>query len=185
MQELQVLVGFGGFVALLLWGVHMVQTGVQRAFGKTFGLWIGRALGSLPRAFLTGLGITAAIQSSTATGLMITGFAIDGLVSLAPGLAAMLGANVGTTLIVQVLSFNPTYLAPALILAGVWMFRHYAPGRSRDLGRVFIGLGLLLLALNELVTMFEPLKTAPMLGSALQALGGMPLLALAASTALT
>jgi phosphate:Na+ symporter len=185
MRELQVLLGFGGFVALLLWGVHMVQTGVQRAFGKTFGLWMGRAMGSLPRAFVTGLLITAAIQSSTATGLMITGFAMDGLVSLVPGLAAMLGANVGTTLIVQVLSFNPAYLAPALILAGVWMFRHYAPGRARDLGRVFIGLGLLLLALQELVTMFEPLKSAPMLGSALQALGEAPLLALAASTALT
>ena len=185
MPELQVLLGFGGFVALLLWGVHMVQTGVQRAFGKTFGLWMGRAMGSLPRAFLTGLAITAAVQSSTATGLMITGFAMDGLVSLAPGLSAMLGANVGTTLIVQVLSFNPTYLAPALILVGVWMFRHHTPGRARDLGRVFIGLGLLLLALHELVTMFEPLRSAPTLGSALRTLGSMPLLALAASTALT
>ena len=185
MRELQVLLGFGGFVALLLWGVHMVQTGVQRAFGKTFGLWMGRAMGSLPRAFLTGLLITAAIQSSTATGLMITGFAQNGLVSLVPGLAAMLGANVGTTLIVQVLSFNPTYLAPAFILLGVWMFRRYAPGRTRDLGRVFIGLGLLLLALHELVTLFEPLNNAPLLGNALQTLAGMPLLALAASTALT
>ena len=55
----------------------------------------------------------------------------------------MLGANVGTTLIVQLLSFDLTSLAPILILAGVWMFRRYPPGRTRDLGRVFIGLGLL------------------------------------------
>ncbi|MFT0534139.1 Na/Pi cotransporter family protein [Castellaniella hirudinis] len=185
MQELQVIIAFSGFIALLLWGVHMVQTGVQRAFGKTLGLWMGRAMGSLPRAFGTGLVITAAIQSSTATGLMITGFAVTGLVSLVPGLAAMLGANVGTTLIVQALSFNPTALAPGLILVGVWMFRHYAPGRARDLGRAFIGLGLLLLSLNELVTMFEPLKNAPMLGTALDALGDAPVLALIASTALT
>ncbi|WP_298015078.1 Na/Pi cotransporter family protein [uncultured Castellaniella sp.] len=185
MKELQVIIAFSGFIALLLWGVHMVQTGVQRAFGKALGMWMARAMGSLPRAFSTGLLITAAIQSSTATGLMIAGFAMDGLVSLVPGLAAMLGANVGTTLIVQALSFNPTALAPGLILIGVWMFRHYAPGRARDLGRTFIGLGLLLLSLNELVSMFEPLKSAPMLGTALDALGDAPLLALLASTALT
>ncbi|WP_323017167.1 Na/Pi cotransporter family protein [Castellaniella sp.] len=185
MRELQVIVAFSGFIALLLWGVHMVQTGVQRAFGKNLGLWMGRAMGSLPRAFGTGLLVTAAIQSSTATGLMIAGFAMDGLVSLVPGLAAMLGANVGTTLIVQALSFNPTMLAPGLILIGVWMFRHYAPGRTRDLGRAFIGLGLLLLSLDELVSMFEPLNSAPMLGTALEALGEAPLLALLASTALT
>ncbi|WP_322997329.1 Na/Pi cotransporter family protein [Castellaniella sp.] len=185
MKEFQVIIAFSGFIALLLWGVHMVQTGVQRAFGKTLGLWMGRAMGSLPRAFGTGLAITAAIQSSTATGLMITGFAVTGLVSLVPGMAAMLGANVGTTLIVQALSFKPTALAPGLILIGVWMFRHYAPGRSRDLGRALIGLGLLLLSLSELVTMFEPLKSAPMLGTALDALGDAPFLALIASTALT
>ncbi|MGB6241938.1 MAG: Na/Pi cotransporter family protein [Castellaniella sp.] len=185
MKELQVIVAFSGFIALLLWGVHMVQTGVQRAFGKNLGLWMGRAMGSLPRAFGTGLLVTAAIQSSTATGLMIAGFAMDGLVSLTPGLAAMLGANVGTTLIVQALSFNPTMLAPGLILIGVWMFRHYEPGRTRDLGRAFIGLGLLLLSLHELVNMFEPLKSAPMLGTALDALGDAPVLALLASTALT
>lgn len=185
MRELQVIIAFSGFIALLLWGVHMLQTGVQRAFGKALGMGMARAMGSIPRAFGTGLLITAAIQSSTATGLMITGFAMDGLVSLVPGLAAMLGANVGTTLIVQALSFNPTALAPGSILIGVWMFRHYPPSRKRDLGRAFIGLGLLLLSLNELVTMFEPLQSAPMLGTALDALGDAPLLALLASTALT
>ena len=185
MRELQVLIAFGGFVALLLWGVHMVQTGVQRAFGKALGLWMGRAMGSPPRAFGTGLLITAAIQSSTATGLMITGFALDGLVPLVPGLAAMLGANVGTTLIVQALSFDLTALAPALVLVGVWMFRHYEPGRARDLGRTLIGLGLLLLALHQLVSLFEPLQNAPLLGSALLALAGAPVIALVASAALT
>lgn len=185
MREFQVLISFGGFVALLLWGVHMVQTGVQRAFGKALGLWMSRAMGSPPRAFGTGLLITAAIQSSTATGLMITGFALDGLVPLVPGLAAMLGANVGTTLIVQALSFDPTALAPGLMLIGVWMFRHYEPGRARDLGRALIGLGLLLLALHQLVTLFEPLQNAPLLGSALQALADAPVIALTASAALT
>src|SRR3546814_9243699 len=111
----------------------MVQSGVQRAFGASVGHSLSHALGTRLRAFLAGLGITAALQSSTATGLMITGFAAGGLVALVPGLAAMLGANVGTTLIVQVLSFNLTALAPVLILAGVWLFRRHQPGRRRDL----------------------------------------------------
>lgn len=176
---------FAGYVALLLWGVHMVQTGVQRAYGAALGAALGRALGTRLRAFGTGLGITAALQSSTATGLMITGFAAGGLVALGPALAAMLGANVGTTLIVQVLSFDLTSLAPALILAGVWMFRRYPPGRTRDLGRVFIGLGLLLLALHQLVSLFAPLQNAPLLALILDALATQPVAAVLLAAALT
>ena len=185
MSGLIPLLDFAGYVALLLWGVHMVQTGVQRAFGAALGAALGRALGTRLRAFSTGLGITAALQSSTATGLMITGFAAGGLVGLAPALAAMLGANVGTTLIVQVLSFDLTSLAPILILAGVWMFRRYPPGRTRDLGRVFIGLGLLLLSLHQLVELFSPLQNAPLLGQILSALGTQPVAAVLLSAALT
>jgi phosphate:Na+ symporter len=146
---------------------------------------MGHATKSAPRAFSTGLLVTAAIQSSTATGLMITSFARDGLIPLVPGLIVMLGANIGTTLIVQVLSFNPTLLAPGFVLAGVWMFRHYAPGRARDLGRAFIGLGLLLMSLQGLAAIFEPLKSAPELNNALQTLSTLPAVALAASTLLT
>lgn len=185
MSGLIPLLDFAGYVALLLWGVHMVQTGVQRAFGAALGAALGRALGTRLRAFGTGLGITAALQSSTATGLMITGFAAGGLVGLAPALAAMLGANVGTTLIVQVLSFDLTALAPILILIGVWMFRRYPPGRTRDSGRVFVGLGLLLLSLHQLVALFAPLHDFPLFGQILDALSTQPVAAVLLSAALT
>lgn len=178
MKELFALLDFGGYIALLLWGVHMVQSGVQRAFGAALGVWMGRALGTRVRAFFTGLAITSAIQSSTATGLMITSFAAGGLVALGPGLAAMLGANVGTTLIVQLLSFNLTALAPGFILVGVWLFRRNQPSRRRDLGRVFIGLGLLLMALHQLVQLFAPLQDANLLRILLDALSDQPVIAL-------
>ena len=116
---------------------------------------------------------------------MITGFAAGGVVGLVPALAAMLGANVGTTLIVQLLSFDLTSLAPILILAGVWMFRRYPPGRTRDLGRVFIGLGLLLLSLHQLVQLFEPFQSAPMLGMVLEALSTQPVVAVLLSAIFT
>src|ERR1700759_4832516 len=144
------LLQLAGSVALLLWGVHMVQTGVQRAFGAKLRTWLGTALRNRLRAFLAGMGVTAVLQSSTATGLMVTGFAAGGLVDLVPALAVMLGANVGTTLIVQVLSFNVAEVAPVLILIGVTMFRRASAG-PRDFGRVLIGLGLVLTALNQFV----------------------------------
>ncbi len=117
------LLDLAGSVALLLWGVHMVQTGIQRAFGPELRRWLGTALHNRLAAFAAGLGVTAVLQSSTATGLMVAGFAAGGAVALVPALAVMLGANVGTTLIVQVLSFDVAGVAPALILLGVLLFR--------------------------------------------------------------
>ena len=112
------------------------------------------------RAFFAGIGVTALLQSSTATGLMTTGFAAGGVVALVPALAIMLGANVGTTLIVQVLSFDISVISPAVILAGVVMFRRDAQTSTHDLGRVFIGLGLLLLALHQLLSLLAGLENS-------------------------
>jgi phosphate:Na+ symporter len=148
-------IDLAGSVALLLWGMHMVQTGVQRAFGARLRSFLDGALRNRALAFLAGLGVTAVMQSSTATGLMVTGFAAGGLVELVPALAVMLGANVGTTLIVQVLSFDVAAVSPVLILAGVLLFRRATAG-PRDFGRVLIGLGLVLMALHQLVDLLTP-----------------------------
>src|ERR1700733_14882576 len=156
------LIDLAGSVALLLWGVHMVQTGVQRAFGAKLRSFLGRALRNRFKAFFAGIGVTTLLQSSTATGLMVTGFAAGGLVDLVPALAVMLGANVGTTLIVQVLSFDVAEIAPALILIGVLMFRR-ASAAPRDFGRVLIGLGLMLMALRNLLDLLIPFEDVPSL----------------------
>lgn len=84
-----------GAVALLLWGIHMVQTGVQRALGPHLRRLLGVALGNRVKALAAGLGVTALLQSSTATGLMVASFAGAGLVAVVPALAVMLGANIG------------------------------------------------------------------------------------------
>jgi phosphate:Na+ symporter len=158
-----------GAVALLLWGMRMIQTGVQRTFGTQLRGFLDSALRNRFKAFLAGMGVTAVLQSSTATGLMVTGFAAGGLVELVPALAVMLGANVGTTLIVQLLSFNVVAISPVLILAGVLMFRRATAG-LRDFGRVLIGLGLVLLALHQFLSLLAPDEDLPvlrlMLGSA-------------------
>jgi len=167
-----------GYVALLLWGIYLVQTGIQRAFGPRLRMMLGVALGNRISAFFAGLGVTAILQSSTATGLIVAGFAANGLVKLVPALAAMLGANVGTTLIVQVLSFDIARIAPVLVLVGVVMFRRDNATHIRDSGRVLIGLGLLLLALHLLLAELAPYRELPELWTALGALSGHPGLAI-------
>jgi phosphate:Na+ symporter len=178
------LVNLAGSVALLLWGVHMVQTGVQRALGARLRGLLGVALRNRVQAFLAGIGVTAILQSSTATGLMVTGFAAGGLVDLVPALAVMLGANVGSTLIVQALSFHVAEVAPALILIGVLMFRRTSAA-PRDFGRVLIGLGLLLMALNQFVGLLDPYEDVPSLRLLLGAVATQPVLDVILAAGLT
>lgn len=172
------LIELAGAVALLLWGVRMVQTGVQRAFGPRLRALLAAALRTRWRAFLAGIGVTAVLQSSTATGLMVTGFAAGGVVALEPALAVMLGANLGTTLIVQALSFDVARLAPALIALGFLMFRRGEATRSRDIGRVIIGLGLMLMALHQLLAAITPYEASPALRQVLSVIGAEPLVAM-------
>jgi phosphate:Na+ symporter len=91
-------------------------------------------------AFLAGCVLTAILQSSTATGIMTASFAAEGLVALVPALAIMLGANVGTTLIVHVLAFNISAVAPILFIVGLIALRGGGRSWVRDLGRTAIGL---------------------------------------------
>ena len=179
------LIDLAGAVALLIWGVHMVQTGVNRAFGPHLRRALGYALGNRFKAFAAGLGVTAILQSSTATGLMVTSFAAGGFVDLVPALAVMLGANVGTTLIVQALSFNVASVSFLLVLLGVLMFRRSSVTRTRDLGRVGIGLGLMLLALQHLLSLMTPYEDAPSLRILLGTIATQPLVDVLLAAGLT
>jgi len=180
-----VLLDLMGGVALLLWGLHMVQTGILRAFGSELRHLLSNALGNRFTALAGGLGLTTLLQSSTATALMTASFTAQGLVGLVPALAIMLGANIGTTLIVQLLSFNVVAVAPALFVMGVVAFRVGPRTRIRDLGRVAIGLGLVLLALHILVDTLAPAENAPVAREVLAAITGDPILCILLAAALT
>lgn len=163
----------------------MVGTGVQRGFGTLLRRWLGRNLGSRFRALLTGIGVTALLQSSTATGLLATSFTATGVMALAPALAVMLGANVGTALLTQVLSFNVALIGPPLVLVGVLVFRWAAGGRAKNIGRIGIGLGLMLMALSGLVHTLGPIENTPLLRPVVASLVSDPVLAVLAAAALT
>ena len=169
------LIDLAGSIALLLLGTQMVQTGMQRAFGAGLQSLLTRSLRDRGHAFVAGMGATALSQSGTATGSMTAGLAAAGHVELVPALAVMLGANVGATLIVQVLSFDVAAVSPALILVGVLMFRRTSNTRAHDLGRAFIGLGLMLLAMHELLDLMTDYEDAPSLRMLLGAASTIPL----------
>ncbi|MCK1637295.1 Na/Pi cotransporter family protein [Bradyrhizobium sp. 157] len=171
-----VLLDLMGGVALLLWGLHMVHSGILRAFGPNLRQLLAKALSNRFSSFAAGLGLTALLQSSTATALITSSFTSDGLVSLVPALAIMLGANVGTTLIVQILSFNIAAVSPVLFLIGLVAFRTGPRSRIKDIGRVFIGLGLMLLALHILLNTLAPAENAPGVRVFMNAITGDPVL---------
>jgi phosphate:Na+ symporter len=174
-----VLLNLVGGIALLLWGLHMVQSGILRAFGADLRRLLATALRNRFTALFAGIGATALLQSSTATALMTATFVGDGLVGLVPALAIMLGANIGTTLIVQVFSFDISMVAPVLLGIGVLVFKNSLRTKIRDLGRVAIGLGLMLLSLHILLDTLAPAEAAPNVRILLNAITGMPILNIA------
>ena len=117
---------------------------------------------------------------------MATSFISIGIIDLASGLAVMLGANVGTTLIVQLLSFNLAVVPSVLILIGFVVFRR-GDGNTRveESGRIVIGLGLMLLALRMLVHVTTPVENSPLVGTIMRSLAGQPLVATAIAAGFT
>ena len=170
MHGVETILNVLGSVTLLLWGVRMVRTGLTRAFGAA----LRRAIAACSRnrftAFLGGIAITGLLQSSTATSLLVSSFAGRGLIPLSIAFAIMLGADIGTTIAAQILSFDLGWVSPLLIGTGVIAFLSSESDKPRHLGRVAIGLGLMLLSLKLLAATTQPLRSAPAFMALLQGL---------------
>ncbi|WPC05050.1 Na/Pi cotransporter family protein [Pseudomonas benzenivorans] len=147
-------------IALLIWGTHIVRTGILRVYGSNLRKVLSHNVNRLPMAFVAGIGVTALVQSSNATALLVTSFVGQGLMALTPALAIMLGADVGTALMARVLTLDLGWLSPLLITLGVIFFLSRRQSRAGQLGRVGIGLGLMLLALELIVSAATPITQA-------------------------
>ena len=149
----------------------MVRTGVTRAFGASLRRIISKGTSNPIKAFFAGLVVTAILQSSTATSMIISSFVGRGLMSVAAGLAVMLGADVGTTIVAQALSFDFTWVAPFMMLSGYILFSVYQDkGKGEHLGTVLLGLGMMLFALSFIQTSATPLEHSKTLPLVLQPL---------------
>lgn len=174
-----------GSVSLLLWGLYMVRTGVTRAFGSELHRIVGRAVSNRISAFLSGIGVTLIVQSSTATALIISSFAAQGVIALPAALAVMLGADIGTTLVAQVLSFDLSLMPYILVLIGLVLHGPKRRSKTRQLGRAVFGLGLMLLALSLIVQSSEPLRTSVILQDIFSSISSEPIIAILLAALLT
>lgn len=157
-------------IALLVWGTHIVRTGMLRVFGENLRHVLSRSFANRFTAALAGLGVISLVQSSTATCLIVASFVGTGLVGTAAALAVMLGADIGTAVMALVFSFDLSWLSPFLISVGVVLFVSREKTMTGRVGRVLIGLGLITLALQLIVAATRPLTEAPAVRALLVAL---------------
>ncbi|KQW25860.1 Na/Pi cotransporter family protein [Acidovorax sp. Root402] len=157
-------------VALLIWGTHLVRTGILRVFGANLRQLIAHSVSSRFTAVLSGIGVTAVVQSSTATALIVSSFVGQGLVGLPAALAVMLGADVGTSVMAVVFSMDLSWLSPLFIFVGVVLFISRKDTAVGRVGRVLIGLGLMLLALRLITESTTVLTQSPTVRTLLGAL---------------
>ncbi|MEO8655014.1 MAG: Na/Pi cotransporter family protein, partial [Ramlibacter sp.] len=148
-------------ISLLVWGAHLVRTGILRVFGANLRNVLAHSVSSRWTAAVSGLGVTALVQSSTATALIISSFVGQGLVTLPLALAVMLGADVGTSLMTVVFSFDLSWLSPLFIFVGVVLFLSRQSQPVGRIGRILIGLGLMLLALRLVAASTEIMTQSP------------------------
>jgi phosphate:Na+ symporter len=156
----QTLLNFLASVALLVWGTHIVRSGVLRVYGADLRRVLSRSISGRASAFLAGLGVTSLVQSSSATALIASSFVAQNLIGLPAPLAIPLGADLATALMAQIFSLDLSWLSPLLILAGVIFFLSCRDTRAGQLGRVAIGLGLMLLALQLVMAATHPITEA-------------------------
>ena len=183
-----VIVNLLGGIALLLWGVRMVRTGVMRAYGDRLKNFIEHRVGNRLSAFTAGGFATAILGSGTAMALIVSGLAAAGAISTALGLAVLLGADVGSAIVSSVFASGSNlalWSSPLLIFAGYVIHSWSAELRPHNMGRILIGLGLMLLSLTLIKQASAPLSTASLFHELLTAVGKEPFLAFLIGAVLT
>ena len=148
-------------IALLVWGTHLVRTGILRVLGANLRNVLAKSVSNRFKAAASGIGVTALVQSSTATALIVSAFVGQGVMLLPSALAVMLGADIGTSLMAVLFSRDLSWLSPLFICVGVVLFIARQSTTVGRVGRVLIGLGLMLLALNLVTVSANVLTQSP------------------------
>ena len=163
MEILLLLINVAGAVALLLWSVRMVRTGFERARGDELRAAIKRSGSGRLKAAIMGTGVALLLQSSTAVAVLAAGFAATDILSVAQGIALLLGADLGSAIVAQILSFNVQGLIPVFLLIGGLLFFKGRSGYLRQIGRIILGIGMILISLQQLGNATVPLRDSAFL----------------------
>lgn len=162
MAILSFLISLAGATMLLLFAVRMVRTGIERSFGASFQRLMTENR-SLVGASMTGLMLAVVLQSSAAVALLATGFAASGYLAFPAGLAIVLGGDLGSALIIQVLSFKLDWLVPMLLAVGGWLFVKTEQKKWRQTGRILMGVAFILISLQFLRQAMDPIRDSAFL----------------------
>jgi len=172
-----VLVHLAGAVALLLWATRMVRTGVESAYGDVLRQKLRATMKNPFLSAATGMALSVAFQSSTAVTLLIGSFAGSGIVTGLSGILAVRGAEVGSALVVKVLSYDLSLLVPICLIAGAVLYRATEERSWRQMGLIIFGVGLMILSLEMMNTATEPLRDSSLLPVIIDYLSGDPVTA--------
>ncbi len=171
MQSTIVMINLFGAVALLLFGLAQVKDGVSRAFGAKLRTGLARGTHGGIRSFFSGFVATVALQSSTATALMVASFVERELVQPRMAQIVLLGANVGTAVTAWIVATGIEWLSPLIILIGIVLYRR-SSSTQQGAGAALIGIGLMLLSLQLLSLATEPMRQSPALAAFIGLLDG-------------
>lgn len=162
MTILNVLIHIAGATMLLLFAVRMVRTGIERSYGVYFQTMMTRHKSRL-RSGLIGAVMAMVLQSSSAVALLSAGFAGTGLLTFGAGLAIVLGADLGSAIVVRILSFRLDWLIPVLLTLGGWLFINSGARNGRQTGRILMGIAFILIALQFLKAAVDPIRDSAFL----------------------
>lgn len=180
-----VLVHLAGAVALMLFATRMVKTGVERAYGDVLRHRLRDTMRNPFMAVLAGTGLAIALQSSTAVTLLVGSFAGSGIVSGAAGQLAVRGAEIGSALVTKLLTFDLSLLVPVCLVTGTVMFMATERRDWRQIGRILVGIGLLVLSLQMIGQASEPLRDSEMLPVIITYFSGDPITAFLLAAGIT
>ncbi len=163
-----------GGLALFLYGMHILSEGLEKLSGGRLERILENLTNSKWKAVLLGAGVTAVIQSSSATTVMVVGFVNSGIMKLKQAIGVIMGANVGTTVTSWILSLTgiesdnflvkllkPTSFSPLLAIIGVIFIMFLKNGKKRDLGTIFVGFAILMFGMDAMSSAMEPLSDIP------------------------
>lgn len=194
-SDISMLLQFVGGLGMFLYGMKMMSEGFQKTAGNKMKNLLGVLTNNRFKAILVGAMMTAIIQSSGATMVMVVGFVNAGLMTLVQAVGVIMGANIGTTITAWIVSagqlgdvfafFKPSFVAPILIGIGALFVMFSKEHKKQDAGEIFIALGLLFAGLEWMSSSVKPYTDAPIFAQAFTVLGKNPLLGILAGAIIT
>ncbi|PQO26576.1 Na/Pi cotransporter family protein [Blastopirellula marina] len=158
-NALEISIGLLGGLALFLYGMHKMSDGLKAAAGEGMKLLLARLTNNRFAAALTGAAVTAVIQSSSVTTVLVVGFVSAGLMSLQQSVGVIMGSNIGTTITAQIIAFKVTKYAWLMVAAGFASWSFSRSSTLRDYGAMLLGLGLLFLGMDQMSVATYPLRS--------------------------